>query len=534
MPVKDPIQMKAGGGGSGNIDGFDAKFNKSGGLVWSTYYGGDKNDNPTDIEQDQHGNLYFCGLTQGDYPIKNAYQNSFGGGSDGFITKILDCTGLYSKVKILAKNFCFGDTVILSADGGYNTYRWSNGDSTQSIKVTKSGVYSAIISSSGGCSGSTQAITLKFTNPPASSIQPSGPLTFCKGDSVGLAATGVYPKYLWSNGDTTYKIIAKNAGKYVLTTYNASGCSVSDSVNVSYLKSPSPLITGSNNFSLCPAGSVVLDAGKGYKKYVWNTGDTTEKITVTKIDSFQVTVDSATLTCKGISPWVHTRNVNINIVSNNSATTCGDSVVLDAGYGFSSYLWNTGETTQIITVGKSGNYKVIVKTSSGCTDTSKPFKVIIYPAPVKPEIVQNGDTLSTKQGQKYGYQWSENGQPIAGETKYKLTPIGEGTYSVETTDSNGCQISSDPYVIGSGYFKVFPNPTTSILFVESETSGPVDYKYEMFDMLGRELINDDDGLHSGIYKKQISLETFAGAMYILRVKVGTVVYTNKIVKSQRY
>ena len=38
--------------------------------------------------------------------------------------------------------------------------------------------------------------------------------------------------------------------------------------------------------------------------------------------------------------------------------TCEDSVILDAGEGFGSYLWSTGETSQSIVVGESGTYGI--------------------------------------------------------------------------------------------------------------------------------------------------------------------------------
>ena len=40
--------------------------------------------------------------------------------------------------------------------------------------------------------------------------------------------------------------------------------------------------------------------------------------------------------------------------------TCEDSVILEAGEGFGSYLWSTGETSQSITVSESGLYEATV------------------------------------------------------------------------------------------------------------------------------------------------------------------------------
>ena len=40
--------------------------------------------------------------------------------------------------------------------------------------------------------------------------------------------------------------------------------------------------------------------------------------------------------------------------------TCEESVTLDAGAGYDSYLWSTGETTQTIEVNESGEYGVEV------------------------------------------------------------------------------------------------------------------------------------------------------------------------------
>ena len=98
----------------------------------------------------------------------------------------------------------------------------------------------------------------------------------------------------------------------------------------------------------------------------------------------------------------------------------------------------------------------------------------------------------------------------------------------------GNSVTTDTNINHNTYFKLYPNLTPDILTVESETYNPEDYNYEVFDVLGRVILKYDDGVHTGIYKKTISLEPYAAAMYILVTRVGTAVYTDKIIKTKRY
>src|SRR5690606_32833383 len=56
----------------------------------------------------------------------------------------------------------------------------------------------------------------------------------------------------------------------------------------------------------------------------------------------------------------------VNLGSNVIA--CEDSAILiNAGSGYTSYVWNSGETTQTITPNESGTYSVTVVDANSCT-----------------------------------------------------------------------------------------------------------------------------------------------------------------------
>jgi len=76
---------------SGGIDAFVTKLNPSGSsLVYSTYIGGSGNDSGLGITVDLNGHAYVVGRTSSnDYDITlGAFQTTYGGGGDVFVTKI--------------------------------------------------------------------------------------------------------------------------------------------------------------------------------------------------------------------------------------------------------------------------------------------------------------------------------------------------------------------------------------------------------------------------------------------------------------
>ena len=67
------------------------------------------------------------------------------------------------------------------------------------------------------------------------------------------------------------------------------------------------------------------------------------------------------------------------VLGNDTSILDGDSIVFDAGAGFTSYLWSNGATTQTINVNTAGCYTVTVTNSFGCSNSDQVCLNVILP-----------------------------------------------------------------------------------------------------------------------------------------------------------
>ncbi len=115
----------------------------------------------------------------------------------------------------------------------------------------------------------------------------------------------------------------------------------------------------------------------------------------------------------------------------------GDTVILDAGNPGASFLWSTGDTTQLIRLTTPGAYSVTV--SNNCGSNADTVNVISGPnTPPEINIVgasfvcPGGSTLLVGQAnEQVSFQWS------TGETQASILATGPGTYTLTATDQCG-------------------------------------------------------------------------------------------------
>jgi hypothetical protein len=431
-------------------------------------------------------------------------------------------------------SFCQGSSVTLSAPGGFASYVWSNGATTQSVIANSAGSYSVIGYTSAGCQATSTATTVSVNSLPVATITATGSTVLCAGGQVTLSAPSGM-SYLWSNGATTQTITVSQAGNYTVQVTNASGCqATSAATTVSVNALPVATITASGSTTLCSGDQVTLSAPAGMS-YLWSNGATTQTITVLQAGNYTVQVTNASgcqATSAATAVTVNTLPV-ATITANGPMSFCpGDSVELSAN-GLGQFAWNTGQSGSAIWVKTAGVYSVAVTDSNGCMGTSNSINVTLLPVPTKPLVYYSNNANLLISSAPTGNQWILNGVDISGADSATWYPVQSGLYSVRVTNSSGCVNISDVfnYVnIGTGeeqrQFVIYPNPTSAQFTVEIP-SDITDAWIYVYDGVGR-LVLERKANES---KERLDLTSFASGVYRVAVEWGDGVSTQSLIKN---
>jgi len=119
---------------------------------------------------------------------------------------------------------------------------------------------------------------------------------------------------------------------------------------------------------ICQNISFILDAGAGYDTYLWNTGESTQTLTIdtTNIDSLWLKV-TVVYNSQAYTDSIKVTFMGPEIDLGGDSGFCeGESLVLDAGLGNYTYLWSDLSEGQTITVDQTGEYYVTVTDTLGC------------------------------------------------------------------------------------------------------------------------------------------------------------------------
>ncbi len=414
---------------------------------------------------------------------------------------------------------CSGGSATFTASGGTN-YNWSNAlgsGATKTASPVTTTTYTVTVSDAENCTA-TATVTITVNQPSASSLNNS----ICTGGS-----------FFFNNQNLT------QAGVYFDTLTNAVGCDSLITLNLSVNSFASSSINATicqgqnytfNNQTLTQSGVYfdTLSTTTGCDSIVTltlNVGSASASSVTQAIcsgNSFdfngqtysQTGTYTATLSNASGCDSVVTLNLTVsNTIQNNiTQSICSGE----------SFLFDGQQLTQ------GGTYTANYTGSGGC-DSTVILNLSVNSLP-QPAIIQNGNNLST--GSFSSYQWFLNGQPLQGATTNSIVATQSGNYTVEVADGNGCSASSSAFnftsvgiekVDANWDVRIYPNPASSLLTVETNFSDIVTYTIE--DVSGRK-VQHGEFLSVGL----LDVSTLAQGLYFLVVKVENSPLTKKILK----
>lgn len=197
-----------------------------------------------------------------------------------------------------------------------------------------------------------------------SNLNLGGDKLICPGDSIELDAGAEKTNVLWSTGETTNSIIARDSGMYWVEA-TLGNCTLRDSVFIAFDSSPD--IDLGNDTTICDGHSITFTADSGQYTYRWLDNSTAPSYTTSSGGSYWVEVTDT------ISSCVQYDTVNLSIqplpdidLGEDTMICSTDVITFTPGPNYASYTWQDGSSAPGITVFKTGLYWVIVEDNAGC------------------------------------------------------------------------------------------------------------------------------------------------------------------------
>jgi hypothetical protein len=285
---------------------------------------------------------------------------------------------------------------------------------TSSAIMAITGLYSSMVDSVGTCTGLDVMIESRASSVATSFLWSDNSTS----STLSLDAADVVA------GNTTYKVMISDVN----------GCIIYDSVEL-VASLPARVNLGSDT-SLCLDKFVVFGTTISNGSYLWQDGSTSQTFTASASGLYHVAVNTGFNCTVADSVWLayYARPVPS---LNNAAVICrGDSLVLNPGANFATYLWSDQSTSSTLSIYDEGKVWVDIVDTNGCTASDT---TVLY-LNTTPDLDLGADTvlctgsslLLDAYQNWHTYVWQDN------SVNSMYTVTGAGTYSVTITNGNNC------------------------------------------------------------------------------------------------
>ena len=170
----------------------------------------------------------------------------------------------------------------------------------------------------------------------------------------------------------------------------------------------------------------------GYVSYLWSTGAVSQAIPVNTPGNYSVTVTDGN-GCSGLAAlMVAIFPDPVPVISGTVSFCGGTSTTLNAGPGYSSYLWSTGEISQTIVVNTVGTFSVTVTNANGCSGSTNVITTNTGSLPASPgPIIGPAQAACSTNGHVYSISAVPNTSHYVWTVPTGTTIVsGQGTTSI--------------------------------------------------------------------------------------------------------
>lgn len=358
-------------------------------------------------------------------------------------------------------------------------------------------------------------VQVPLTNLSVWSATINGPSTGCQSSTGTYSITPLTgaTQYVWTvpngtsiisgQGDTTITVqYGPTSGIITVKAYD-NGVLIG-SANTPVTLQPINISVSANATSICSGGAGAVLTANGGTSYNWSPATGLNTSTGANVVATPSATTTYTVTGTASNGCTSSKSITINVLSApvlsitalDTTTFClGDSVVLLAtSPGALSYKWIRNGSTilnapdSVYTVKQTGNYRVVVTNSNGCTAQSPIITVTVFtPAQISytvspsTQYCDSGSVTLSGSG-AVSYSWSDgisNGVPF--------TILVTDTFTVIGTDANGCQDTATATISVSPSPTVDASSTATICRGSSTTlraSGALTYSWSPTSGLG--------------------------------------------------
>ncbi len=419
----------------------------------------------------------------------------------------------------------------VSASPGFDSYAWSNGDSTQTAEFDSAGTYQLTALQANGCFATGEVTLL---DEPFNVADFPDTYSVCEQASPVTIELPSQYSYQWSTGSTSNSVTLEDLMYYGVTVTNDLGCVQSDS----FFLTAKPTVELQDEFLVCPEEFPVnIMVDDIYASYYWSTKDMTAQIYVFKEGVYTVTVTDDYGCTASASTSVVSEPQSLVSLEAEELVLCEEEFPYElvAMGEWNVILWSTGEISPSIQVTQPGLYSVTVSNDAGCFDSAtiaifqSPPPMLQYPLDDTTVCVENLPiTFDAGPGQAF-YLWStgDQTQAITLDEEDIQSP-GFNLISVLFENAEGCR-NTENFVLEvevcnataqaylPGTFSIRPNPTNGEAHLVYKGLPSGNYELGIYQTEGKLLRQRKLSVVEEQGKIKLPVENLASGVYFIRL-----------------